>query len=205
MRATRSPPKNTTRTSSSECTIAETRVRAPARTFTAVRAMAPVAGIPRRAGTPRSPTLPHQLRSGSWRGWSAIPSTTLADSKLSNAASAATARARPISSLTRAGLNDGSDGSGSEEGSAPMRVTSRPATSATTVAATTASSDAGRVRRSLVPRPSPSPAAPGPPWGASAVASPRARAATTAVFSLSAWRPRGRRNLLQEDDLRSRR
>jgi len=43
----------------------------------------------------------------------------------------------------------GSDGSGSESGRAPMRATSAPVTCATTVAATTASSDDGSDRWAL--------------------------------------------------------
>lgn len=43
---TRPVAKYTTQSSSSEWTMAETRVTPPDRTLTAVRAMAPVAGIP---------------------------------------------------------------------------------------------------------------------------------------------------------------
>jgi hypothetical protein len=46
MAATGPVAKYTTHSSTSECVMAETRVRAPDRTFTAVRAIAPVAGMP---------------------------------------------------------------------------------------------------------------------------------------------------------------
>jgi hypothetical protein len=98
--ATSVPATSTTRTSTKACTIAETRVRAPARTFTAVRAMAPVAGIPPKSGDARlASPCPKSSRSGSWRTASDMPSATFADRRLSIAASAATANAAPKRSL----------------------------------------------------------------------------------------------------------
>ena len=72
-----------------------------------------------------------------------MPSATFADSRLSIAASTATAK--PAETSARTSVNEvcGSAGSGSEPGRAPMRATSRSRASATTVAATTARSDAG--------------------------------------------------------------
>ena len=147
IRATSEPPARTTRTRTSEWTIAETRVRAPARTFTAVRAIAPVAGMPPKRGEARfASPCPNSSRSGSWRAVSDIPSATFADSRLSMAASAATAIAAPKRSCTWPGEMPGNAGIGSESGSAPMRATCHPAISVTTVATTTASNDAGKAR-----------------------------------------------------------
>ena len=50
---TSDPPRYTTATRTSACTTAATRVRAPARTLTAVRAIAPVAGMPPNNGDAR--------------------------------------------------------------------------------------------------------------------------------------------------------
>ena len=66
IRATGPVARYTTASNSSECTMADTRVRAPERTLTAVRAIAPVAGMP-----PKSPDAtdarpwPTSSRSGS--------------------------------------------------------------------------------------------------------------------------------------------
>ena len=110
----------------SECTTAARRVRAPARTLTAVRAMAPVAGMPPNSGEATlARPWPNSSRSGSDGATSAMPSATLADSRLSMAARTATAKAAETSC---GGLADraGSDGVGSESGSAPMRATYQP-------------------------------------------------------------------------------
>ena len=94
MRATSEAAKRTTATRVKEWMMAAARVRAPARTFTAVRAMAPVAGMPPKSGdTTLARPWPKSSRSGSWRGTSAMPSATLAESRLSMAASAAMAKA----------------------------------------------------------------------------------------------------------------
>ncbi len=145
MRATSPPPKKTTAISTTECTIADTRVRAPARTFTAVRAIAPVAGIPPKSGeTTFASPWPNSSRSGSWWAVSTRPSATFADRRLSIAPRAATASAAPNRSLMRPNGNDGKEGVGSESGSLPIRATSKPASCAVAVAAITAISDAGR-------------------------------------------------------------
>ena len=99
IRATSDPPTSTTSTRTSEWTMAETRVRAPARTLTAVRAIAPVAGMPPKSGDARlARPCPNSSRSGSCRPVSDIPSATFAESRLSIAASRATANAAPKSS-----------------------------------------------------------------------------------------------------------
>ena len=74
--------------------IAARRVRPPERTFTAVRAMAPVAGMPpnRGAMTLASP-WPNSSRLGLCGAASLMPSATLAERRLSSPASSATANA----------------------------------------------------------------------------------------------------------------
>ena len=87
-------PRNSTTTSSTKAWITDaSRVRAPARTFTAVRAMAPVAGMPPNSGaTTLASPWPNSSRSGSYRRpAAAMPSATLAESRLSSAARRATA------------------------------------------------------------------------------------------------------------------
>ena len=54
-----------------------------------------------------------------------MPSATFADSRLSNAASSATANAAENSSLIRSGETAGNDGAGKEPGSFPIRETDR--------------------------------------------------------------------------------
>jgi hypothetical protein len=64
--ATSGPQKYTTNTKTIEWTIAETRVRAPALTLTAVRAIAPVAGMPPNNGDAKfARPWPNNSRSGS--------------------------------------------------------------------------------------------------------------------------------------------
>ena len=66
----------------------------PDRTLTAVRAIAAVAGMPPSSGETRlARPWPNSSRSGSWRVETLIASATVADSRLSRAASAATATA----------------------------------------------------------------------------------------------------------------
>ncbi len=92
--------------------------------FTAVRAMAPVAGIPpNSADAMLAAPWPNSSRSGSCFGASAIPSATFADSRLSSAASAATASAAEKRLLVVPSDRCGSDGVGSDDGTAPIRAT----------------------------------------------------------------------------------
>ena len=76
-----------------------------------------------------------------------MPSATLAERRLSIAASAATAIALPMRVRNVPGSSTGSDGVGSAEGSAPMRAMSIDSSSASAVAITTAISEAGSERR----------------------------------------------------------
>ena len=123
---------------------AASRERAPVRTLTAVRAMAAVAGIPPKSGLARlARPCPNSSRSGSWRSETLIASATVADSRLSSAASAATASAGIARTRRSFQARAGSCGAGRPSGSAPIRAMSRSATWASTVAAATATSDIG--------------------------------------------------------------
>ena len=94
MSATHRAAASTTASRTSAWVSAASREVAPARTLTAVRAIAAVAGIPPNSGEPRlARPCPTSSRSESWRCPTLIPSATVADSRLSNAASAATATA----------------------------------------------------------------------------------------------------------------
>jgi hypothetical protein len=117
--------------------IAAIRVRAPDRRFTAVRAMAPVAGMPPKkpAATEASP-WPTSSRSASYGPVSEMDAATRAESSDSIAASAATVSTGPTRAGRIAGSMKGTDGAGSELGSAPIRVTGRAVTVATTVTRT---------------------------------------------------------------------
>lgn len=107
--------------------------------------MAPVDGIPpTRAEAIEASPWPNSSRSGSQGVVSVSASATLADRRLSMAASTATATAGPNSWGSRP--REGTANTPTEEGRAPMRVTCQPATPATTVATTTARSDAGSTR-----------------------------------------------------------
>ena len=67
--ATTSVKHSTISSNTRACTTADSRVRAPARTLTAVRAIAPVAGIPPNKGDTRlASPWPNSSRLGSWRG-----------------------------------------------------------------------------------------------------------------------------------------
>jgi hypothetical protein len=188
--ATSPDPTNTTAISTSEWTIEATRVWAPALTFTAVRAIAPVAGTPPNSGTIMlARPWPISSRLGSCRPTPAIPSATLADSRLSSAARAATASTAPNRSETTPASNAGNEGVGSDDGKAPITPTSAPPSRATMVAATTARSEAGIPRwmrgtpTMMATTSATRPKAhhiPPPP-----TASPTARTATAAVFSPS--------------------
>ncbi len=138
---------STTATRTRPWTIVETRVRAPARTLTAVRAMAPVAGMPPNSDTAMfARPWPTSSRSGSWSSPSASPSATLAESRLSSAASAATARTAVRSSGRCATSMSGRLGLGSPAGMVPIRAMGRSASRATSVATATAISEAGSER-----------------------------------------------------------
>ena len=88
---------------------------------------------------------PNSSRSGSYRRpAAAMPSATFADSRLSSAASRATASAAENSIPNWDMSTVGREGVGSDPGSAPMRATSRPSMFATMVAA---------IRPASAPRP----------------------------------------------------
>ena len=142
--ATTAPASRTISRMRIEWTMAATRVRAPARTLTAVRAIAPVAGMP-----PKMPlaTLarpwPNSSRSGFSRDVPVMPSATRADSRLSIAARAATARAAENSALVVAVSSTGTRGVGTLPGSGPIVMTSQSRTATSTVATAIAMIDAG--------------------------------------------------------------
>ena len=97
------------------------RDRAPLRTLTAVRAMAAVAGTPPKIGTTRFATpWPKSSRSESCRSPTDMPSATVAESRLSSAASAATAMAGTTSALSCDQAKSGRAGAGNPVGMAPM-------------------------------------------------------------------------------------
>ena len=151
MTATSPPPATTTTMRTSEWTMAETRVRAPARTLTAVRAMAPVAGIPPNAPDAMfARPCPTSSRSGSYRpgdfmpsATDVMPSATRAESRLSMAANAATAIAAenraPVDDASRTGIL----GAGRPSGRLPMRLICQPTKPTATVARTIAMIDQG--------------------------------------------------------------
>ena len=98
-------------------------------TFTAVRAIAAVAGMPPSSGDARlARPCPNSSRSGSWRVDTLIASATVADSRLSSAARAATATAGATSTRSSLHVTDGTVSVNSCEGSAPMVATGRWAT-----------------------------------------------------------------------------
>ena len=141
--------------STTACTIAASRVLAPERTFTAVRAIAPVAGIPPKnpAAIEASP-WPVSSRSGLYGpdgrpSGPTMPAATRAESRDSIAASVAMETAGMSRPPTAAGSIKGMEGAGSECGSAPIRGISSPSASAATVASNTAIRLAGRALLSL--------------------------------------------------------
>ena len=145
IRATNDPATSTTARRVIECTTADRRVRAPARALTAVRAMAPVEGIPPNiAEASEARPWPTSSRSGSLGRPSVRASATLADRRDSMAARTATASAAEASCGMRPSA--GRWGTGRDDGSAPMRRTVQPPTPATTVATITPRRDAGRAR-----------------------------------------------------------
>ncbi len=126
MRETTGAASKMTATMTSAWVIAATLVRAPARTFTVVRAMAPVAGMP--------PNMPDAMLARPWPIISrasdvlvdpVMASATLADRRLSMAARMATATAGPKRRRTTVGLSVGTAGRKSWWGSAPMVGTAR--------------------------------------------------------------------------------
>ncbi len=137
----------TTMTRTRECTIAESRERPPLRTFTAVRAIAPVAGMPPKkpAAMDASP-WPTSSRSASTGPVGASEAATRADSSDSIAASAATATAGPSSTSGSTPLRSGSPGAGKLDGSGPMVSTGASSSCASAVTTTIAMRDPGRCR-----------------------------------------------------------
>ena len=143
---------STTTSSTTECTTAASRDRAPDRTLTAVRAIAAVAGMPPSSGEAMlARPWPNSSRSGSWRVDTLIASATVADSRLSSAASAATATAGATSTRSSLHVTDGTVRVNSCDGSAPIVATCRWASRDTTVAPTTASRATGTAGRSREP------------------------------------------------------
>ena len=113
IRETTGAANRMTATMTSEWVIAATLVRAPARTFTAVLAIAPVAGMP-----PKNPVAmlanpcPIISRVSDVLVEPVMASATRAESRLSIAARMATARAGPNRWRTAVGLRSGMLGNG---------------------------------------------------------------------------------------------
>ena len=137
------------------CTTAASRVLAPERTFTAVRAIAPVAGMPPKnpAAIEASP-WPVSSRSGLYApdgrpSGPTMPEATRAESRDSIAASVAMETAGISRLPSAAGSTEGMEGAGRECGSAPIRGMSSASSSVATVASNTAIRLAGRALLSL--------------------------------------------------------
>ncbi len=112
---------STNSSSTTACTIDASLVRPPDRTFTAVRAMAPVAGIPPNRPEPMDAMpCPTNSRSGSYGPVSARDEATRAESSDSMAANAAIVRAGPSRDAVPPSVSVGKAGIGSPSGSAPM-------------------------------------------------------------------------------------
>ena len=128
-----------------ECEAAARRELAPARTFTAVRAMAAVAGMPPKIGAARlASPWPNSSRSGSCCSLTLMPSATVAQSRLSKAASAATASAAVSSiPIAETSTND-SDGVGRPAGRSPSGTSCIDVVCATMVASAIPISENGQ-------------------------------------------------------------
>ncbi len=131
----------------SACAMPAIGVRPPDRKFVAVRAIAPVTGIPPTIGT-RTFATPCASSSAFELCRSPIRlSATTADSRLSTAASSATVTADGRSGRIRSALNSGMLIEGNPEGRPPNRdpivSTGRPKTATASVASTTATIDPG--------------------------------------------------------------
>ncbi len=106
--------------------------------------MAPVAGTPPNTGAARfARPCPNSSRSGSVVWLTLMPSATVADSRLSSAASAAIASADGSIALNVAGSRKPKDGAGRPRGMSPSRSAPTEKTCATTVARPTARSENG--------------------------------------------------------------
>ena len=148
IQATTSVRASTTTSSTSECTTAASRERAPERTLTAVRAIAAVAGMPPSSGEARfASPWPKSSRSGSCREDTLIASATVAESRLSSAARAATATAGTASTRRSLQDTDGTVRVNSRSGRAPIVSTGTSARRTATVATTTPSSATGTAGR----------------------------------------------------------
>lgn len=135
---------STTTSSTTAWKIAAMRDRPPERTFTAVRAIAPVAGMPPNSADPiEAMPCPTSSRSGSKRPVSAIEAATRPDNSDSTAASAATVAAVGRSAPSAVGSSAGRLGAGRPAGSAPMRVSGFGITSASRLTTTMPTSDPG--------------------------------------------------------------
>ncbi len=197
---------STTTSSTTACTTAASREDAPERTFTAVRAIAAVAGIPPNSGAPRlARPCPTSSRSESCRPPTLIPSATVADSRLSSAASAATAIAGSTQRARSPSGTLGNDGSGSPEGRCPMVASPRSRTALPTVTSTTATSEPGSVGRPRASSSTTATTATVTASGAHAGAPDQVRTASNAsdqhLVSLH-LDAQGGRHLLQRDDHR---
>src|SRR5699024_6135038 len=111
---------------------------------TAVRAIAPVAGIPpKKPAAADARPWPTSSRSASKGPVREIEAATRAESKDSIAASAATATAGPASALIISRFNSGTVGAGRLAGSCPIWASGASTTTASTVTTTIARKDPG--------------------------------------------------------------
>ena len=145
---------------------------------------------------------PNSSRSGSWRVDTLIASATVAESRLSSAARAATATAGATSTRSSLHVTDGTVSVNSCEGRAPMVATGRWATLVTTVAPTTAISATGTAGRhrepSRISTATPALRARAARSGAENQSTTAATAATT-TWPVAPVTPRAERHLLQGD------
>ena len=127
--------------------MAARRVLPPERTFTAVLAIAPVAGIPpNRPEAIDARPCPNSSRSPLKDPVSEMDAATRAESRDSIAASAATVRAGPISEVTRDGEAVGNAGAGMMCGSAPIRASGMRARTTTVETTAMAMREPGTAR-----------------------------------------------------------
>jgi hypothetical protein len=166
--------------------------RAPARTFTAVRAIAAVAGMPPTSGAAKfASPCPNSSRSGSWVSLTLIASATVADSRLSKAASAATASVAGSSAPIAPRSRKAREGVGSPAGSAPSVRSGRSATRAMTVAAATLTREKGTAGRHRAPRSMTAATPRAVRTGAGCGSPAKRRAASAATAHTFSWSPAG--------------
>ncbi len=152
MSDTRGAAAKTTATSTSEWVTAASRELAPARTLTAVRAIAAVAATPPNTGTTRlASPCPNSSRSGSCRSPTLMPSATVAHNKLSSAARAATARAAVTSEPAVPRSTNPNEGAGRLDGRWPSDARFMSSDLEATVAMATPASAYGTRGRQRAP------------------------------------------------------